>query len=82
MNEHAIYDVVGAKHQRYVYVSILIMLRIYSMRSTRPSLHGLRTRWCPEIVNLIEKMWAQEPSARPTMTEVVQELEEIVQYYR
>ncbi|KAF7793233.1 hypothetical protein EIP86_004343 [Pleurotus ostreatoroseus] len=35
-----------------------------------------------QIVNLIEKMWAQEPSARPTMTEVVQELEEIVQYYR
>ncbi|KAI0689437.1 hypothetical protein BC835DRAFT_1369050 [Cytidiella melzeri] len=63
MNEHAIYDLVGAKHQR-------------------PSLHGLRSRWCPEIVDLIERMWAQDHQDRPTMTEVVHELEILVRKYR
>ncbi|CAL1705317.1 unnamed protein product [Somion occarium] len=63
MNEHAIYDAVGAKHQR-------------------PSVQGLRKQWCPEIVDLIERMWAQDHQDRPTMTEVVQELERLVQKYR
>lgn len=63
MNEHAIYDLVGAKRQR-------------------PSIHGLKSRWCPEIVELMEHMWAQDPQDRPTMTEVVQELEQLVAKYR
>ncbi|EIN07048.1 hypothetical protein PUNSTDRAFT_104507 [Punctularia strigosozonata HHB-11173 SS5] len=63
MNEHAIYDLVGAKGQR-------------------PSVSGLAKRWCPEIVALIERMWAQDHKDRPTMSEVVQELEELVQQYR
>lgn len=63
MNEHAIYDLVGAKHQR-------------------PSLHGLRKQWCPEIVDLIERMWEQEHQNRPTINEVVEELERLVQMYR
>ncbi|KAI0345412.1 hypothetical protein BDW22DRAFT_1354345 [Trametopsis cervina] len=63
MNEHAIYDLVGAKRQR-------------------PSLHGLRNRWCPEIVDLIERMWAQDHQDRPTMSEVVEELEKLVRQYR
>lgn len=50
--------------------------------SFRPSLHGLRSRWCPEIVDLIERMWAQDHQDRPTMTEVVQELESLVSHYR
>ncbi|TBU35504.1 hypothetical protein BD311DRAFT_734731 [Dichomitus squalens] len=58
MNEHAIYDAVGAKKQR-------------------PSVAGLRKQWCPEIVDLIEHMWAQDPADRPTMSEVVQEVERI-----
>ncbi|THG99459.1 hypothetical protein EW026_g2886 [Hermanssonia centrifuga] len=63
MNEHAIYEAVGSKHQR-------------------PSVHGLRSRWCPEIVDLIEAMWAQESQARPAMSDVVRELEHLVQEYR
>ncbi|KAH9950241.1 hypothetical protein B0H21DRAFT_562937 [Amylocystis lapponica] len=63
MNEHAIYDLVGAKRQR-------------------PSISGLRKQWCPEIVDLIERMWAQEHQDRPTMSEVVEELEVLVQQHR
>ncbi|KAI0063443.1 hypothetical protein BV25DRAFT_1883939 [Artomyces pyxidatus] len=63
MNEHAIYDIVGAKRQR-------------------PSLSGLRKQWCPEIVELVERMWAHEHQERPTMTEVVSELEDLVRMYR
>ncbi|KAI9459501.1 hypothetical protein BJY52DRAFT_1266235 [Lactarius psammicola] len=44
----------------------------------RPSVSGLRKQWCPEIVDLIERMWAQEHQDRPTMTEVVIEVEELV----
>ncbi|RXW19626.1 hypothetical protein EST38_g6222 [Candolleomyces aberdarensis] len=62
MNEHAIYDVVGAKKQR-------------------PSVSGLRKQWCPEVVDLIDRMWAQDPRDRPTMTEVVQSLRELVSRY-
>lgn len=58
MNEHAIYDIVGAKRQR-------------------PSTAGLRKQWCPDIIDLLERMWAHEPNDRPTMSEVVRELERI-----
>ncbi|KAH9846082.1 hypothetical protein C2E23DRAFT_789657 [Lenzites betulinus] len=63
MNEHAIYDVVGAKRQR-------------------PSIAGLRKLWCPEIVDLVEHMWQQDAQDRPTMSQVVQELERLVKMYR
>ncbi|KAF8197574.1 hypothetical protein BJ912DRAFT_953883 [Pholiota molesta] len=62
MNEHAIYEVVGAKRQR-------------------PSIAGLRKQWCPEIVDLIERMWAQEHQDRPTMSQVVEALEDLVAKY-
>ncbi|KAG1756367.1 uncharacterized protein EDB91DRAFT_1092276 [Suillus paluster] len=58
MNEHAIYDIVGAKRQR-------------------PSITGLRKQWCPEIIDLLERMWAHDPNDRPTISEVVKELEHI-----
>lgn len=58
MNEHAIYELVGAKKQR-------------------PSTSGLKKQWCPEIVELIERMWSQEPQDRPAIREVVGSLEEI-----
>jgi serine/threonine protein kinase len=45
----------------------------------RPSISGLRKAWCAEIVDLIERMWAQEHQDRPTMSEVVEELEQMVQ---
>lgn len=38
---------------------------------------GLRKQWGPEVVELIEEMWAQDPRDRPSMTEVVAALENI-----
>lgn len=81
MNEHAIYDLVGAKRQRYVTVPV-DLLSTGSLDGCRPSTHGLKNRWCPEIVDLMEHMWEQDPADRPTMTEVVQELERLVAEYR
>lgn len=48
----------------------------------RPSLSGLRKLWCPDIVELIDQMWAQDPQERPTMTEVVEEVQRIIKEYR
>ncbi|KAL5533245.1 hypothetical protein ACEPAF_5021 [Sanghuangporus sanghuang] len=48
----------------------------------RPSLSGLRKLWCPDIVELIDRMWAQEPQERPTIIEVVEELQRIIKEYR
>ncbi|CAE6436772.1 unnamed protein product [Rhizoctonia solani] len=62
MNEHAIYEAVGAK-------------------KLRPPTNGLRKQYCTEIVDLVEKMWAQEPKERPTIKRVVEELERLVQIY-
>ncbi|KIJ35704.1 hypothetical protein M422DRAFT_180399 [Sphaerobolus stellatus SS14] len=62
MNEHAIYETVGAKQQR-------------------PSVAGLAKQWCPEIVELMEKMWAQDHKDRPDMTYVVQQLEALKDAY-
>ncbi|KAG8914884.1 hypothetical protein FRC01_003878 [Tulasnella sp. 417] len=59
MNEHAIYEEVGAK-------------------KNRPSLTGCRKQWCPEIVDLVMRMWAQDPKQRPPIREVVEELESII----
>ncbi|CAE6520900.1 unnamed protein product [Rhizoctonia solani] len=62
MNEHAIYEAVGAK-------------------KLRPPTNGLRKQYCSEIVDLVEKMWAQEAKERPTIKRVVEELERLVQMY-
>ncbi|KJA27023.1 hypothetical protein HYPSUDRAFT_179787 [Hypholoma sublateritium FD-334 SS-4] len=62
MNEHAIYEIVGAKRQR-------------------PSISGLRKQWCPELVDLIERMWAHEHQDRPTITQVVESLEDLLTRY-
>ena len=43
---------------------------------------GLRKQYCPEIVGLVECMWAHDPAERPTMSEVVQKLEQLVAAYR
>ncbi|KAG8734088.1 hypothetical protein FRC11_012238 [Ceratobasidium sp. 423] len=62
MNEHAIYEAVGAK-------------------KLRPPTSGLRKQYCTEIVDLVEKMWAQEAKERPTIKRVVEELERLAQIY-
>ena len=54
----------------------------YLSGSVRPSIRGLADRWCPEIVHLMERMWAQDHQERPTMSEIVDELEQLVQQYR
>ncbi|KDN51792.1 hypothetical protein RSAG8_00340, partial [Rhizoctonia solani AG-8 WAC10335] len=50
-------------------------------KKLRPPTNGLRKQYCPEIVDLVEKMWAQEPKERPTIKRVVEELERLVQIY-
>jgi hypothetical protein len=79
MNEHAIYEQVGAKKQRCVHLPLCC--RDVLTASFRPSITGLRKQWCPEIVTLIEEMWAQDPSDRPTMSKVVETLEDLVRQY-
>ena len=80
MNEHAIYEVVGAKKQRYVSL-VFRSGQLIQFDLSRPSVSGLRKQWCPEVVDLIDRMWAQDPRDRPTMTEVVQSLRELVSRY-
>lgn len=48
--------------------------------SSRPSIGGLKKQWCPEVVDLMERMWAQDHQDRPTMSEVVEELEALVSH--
>ncbi|CCM00517.1 uncharacterized protein FIBRA_02551 [Fibroporia radiculosa] len=48
----------------------------------RPSVSGLRKHWCPEIVDLMDRMWQHDHQERPTMSEVVEEVERLVQKYR
>ncbi|KAG8743688.1 hypothetical protein FRC10_011561 [Ceratobasidium sp. 414] len=47
----------------------------------RPSTTGLRREYCPEIVDLVERMWAQEARDRPTIRRVVEELERLLDIY-
>ncbi|KAF7311471.1 Protein kinase domain-containing protein [Mycena kentingensis (nom. inval.)] len=50
---------------------------IVGTKKQRPPTTGLRKQWCPAIVDLIERMWAQQHEDRPTMSEVVLALEEM-----
>ncbi|KAJ7074184.1 hypothetical protein C8F01DRAFT_1242455 [Mycena amicta] len=50
---------------------------IVGTKKQRPPTTGLRKQWCPAIVDLLERMWAQQHEDRPTMSEVVLALEEI-----
>jgi hypothetical protein len=51
------------------------------MLFSSPSVTGLKKQWCPEIIDLVERMWAHEHHDRPTMAEVVAELEDIIRQY-
>lgn len=83
MNEHAIYDLVGAKKQRYVSTKFILPNNPHFLALSlfRPSMSGLRKQWCPEVVDLVEHMWQQDPRDRPTMSEVVATLKELVAIY-
>ena len=54
------------------------MLSLADQFSNRPSVAGLRKQWCPQIVELVEAMWAQDPKDRPPIADVVEELEMII----
>jgi serine/threonine protein kinase len=44
-------------------------------KKMRPSTATMRRQWGGDILDLIEKMWHQNPASRPTMSQVVEELE-------
>ena len=46
-----------------------------------PSTASLKKQWCSEVVELIERMWAQDPQHRPDMTQVVESLEDMYARY-
>ncbi|KAJ7510157.1 hypothetical protein B0H11DRAFT_1178539 [Mycena galericulata] len=50
---------------------------IVGTKKQRPSTTNLRKQWSSAIVDLIERMWAHEHADRPTMSEVVEALEEM-----
>ncbi|KAF7363704.1 Protein kinase domain-containing protein [Mycena sanguinolenta] len=50
---------------------------IVGNKRQRPSVSNLRKQWSSEIVDLIERMWAHQHDDRPTMSEVVEALEEM-----
>ncbi|KAJ7744952.1 hypothetical protein DFH07DRAFT_963486 [Mycena maculata] len=50
---------------------------IVGTKKQRPSTINLRKQWSPAIVDLIERMWAHDHADRPTMSEVVEALEEM-----
>lgn len=50
--------------------------------ASRPSMRGLDKLWCHEVVELVEHMWAQEHVDRPTISQVVTTLEDLIATYR
>ena len=48
-------------------------------KQSRPPTATMRRQWGGEIVDLVERMWAQDAKARPPMSEVVKDLEGFVQ---
>ncbi|PLW56441.1 hypothetical protein PCANC_04857 [Puccinia coronata f. sp. avenae] len=51
-------------------------------RQLRPATAGMRRQWGDEILNLVEKLWAQNPADRPRMDAVLVELDAIVAGYK
>ncbi|GAA6063833.1 hypothetical protein JCM10212_003995 [Sporobolomyces blumeae] len=49
-------------------------------RQLRPSTAGLHRRWGGEIVDLMSKMWDQDPALRPAMSQVVHRLKQLVAF--
>lgn len=58
-------------NEHYIYDAV-------GQKHKRPSLAGLKKHWGAEPVNLIERMWHQDPAERPTMTDVVADLEALI----
>ncbi|WVW79217.1 hypothetical protein I302_101183 [Kwoniella bestiolae CBS 10118] len=58
-------------NEHYIYDAV-------GAKHKRPSVAGLRKHWGDEPVNLMERMWHQDPAERPTMTDVVADLESLI----
>ncbi|KAL1406071.1 hypothetical protein Q8F55_007754 [Vanrija albida] len=58
-------------NEHYIYDAV-------GQKQKRPPLSGLRKHWGAEPVNLIERMWHQDPAERPTMSDVVADLEALI----
>ncbi|KLT39753.1 kinase-like protein [Cutaneotrichosporon oleaginosum] len=58
-------------NEHYIYDAV-------GQKHKRPPLTGLRKHWGAEPVNLIERMWHQDPAERPTMSDVVADLEALL----
>lgn len=58
-------------NEHYIYDAV-------GTKHRRPPVTGMRKHWGSEPVNLMERMWHQDPAERPTMTDVVHDLESIL----
>ncbi|ORY26231.1 hypothetical protein BCR39DRAFT_541526 [Naematelia encephala] len=58
-------------NEHYIYDAV-------GAKQRRPFIVGLRKAWGAEPVNLMERMWHQDPGERPTMTDVVADLEAMI----
>jgi hypothetical protein len=57
-------------NEHYIYDAV-------GTKHRRPTTSGLRKHWGTEPVALMERMWHQDPRERPTMTDVVDDLEQM-----
>ncbi|BEJ07286.1 hypothetical protein CcaverHIS641_0405550 [Cutaneotrichosporon cavernicola] len=58
-------------NEHYIYDAV-------GQKHRRLPLTGLRKHWGVEPVNLIERMWHQDPAERPTMSDVVADVEALL----
>ncbi|WVR09155.1 hypothetical protein IAU60_006217 [Kwoniella sp. DSM 27419] len=58
-------------NEHYIYDAV-------GKQQKRPSVAGLRKHWGEEPVKLMERMWHQDAAERPTMTDVVADLESLI----
>ena len=54
------------------------IFRMFISWCSSPSIAGLRKQWCSEIIDLLERMWTHEHQDRPTISEVVEAIEELL----
>jgi hypothetical protein len=47
-------------------------------KKMRPSTASMRRQWGGEVVDVVSAMWDQDPTARPSMRQVVLELEVLI----
>lgn len=47
-------------------------------RQLRPATAGMRRQWGDDILDLIEKLWAQSPQDRPKMGDCIAEVERLL----